>query len=131
MKKPKRAVKYPNKPKSLMRRPSQDALKNAAKSARYEPSQYHCPENGRYASRVKPASRCDHFHRAKDAPFKLCGNQSKQAAFRPSGLRVSQDLSGTRLEMHGTKPQRKTATLADIMLTGLNPRHYRWDCVHE
>ncbi len=67
MKKPKRAVKYPNKPKSLMRCPPQDALKNAAKSARYEPSQYHCPENGRYASRVKPASRCDHFHRAKDA----------------------------------------------------------------
>jgi len=49
---------FPNKRKVLASRISADDIEAAAVGAKYAPSPYHCPENGRLRYRVKPATPC-------------------------------------------------------------------------
>lgn len=59
MKRPNQESRFPNKPRSLDRSLPQGILDALAERARYLSSPYHCrDENGRLASRVKPASPC-------------------------------------------------------------------------
>jgi hypothetical protein len=59
LKRPKQRQKlFPSKHKLLATQVPDDRLEAAAVGARYAPSGYHCPENGRIRYRVKPATPC-------------------------------------------------------------------------
>jgi hypothetical protein len=60
VKRPRRGeIRYPNKPKSLDKLATQEELERAAASARYVPSEYHCPIRGQGRKRrAKPAMHC-------------------------------------------------------------------------
>jgi hypothetical protein len=59
LKRPKQRRKlFPNKYKLLVSQIPDDRLEAAAVGARYAPSGYHCPENGRIRYRSKPATPC-------------------------------------------------------------------------
>lgn len=54
----KRNERFPNKPKVLAQQILPEMLEAAAVAAKYAPSDYHCPVNGRLARRIKPATPC-------------------------------------------------------------------------
>lgn len=68
MRRPKsRAELFTGKPKVLHKNPTRDELEAATVAARYASSIHHCPENGRLATRVKPATRCPRHFSLQDA----------------------------------------------------------------